>query len=80
METVVSVFNQLKRRIVKTSMVKSTITLYSFRHTFATRCAQQHMPAKPLQYIMGHRDIKTTLQFYVDVTDQDLSQSLDYLS
>lgn len=39
------------------------------RHTFATRCIESGMPANVLSKIMGHADIRTTLEIYCDVFD-----------
>ena len=44
------------------------------RHTFATN--MQYLPPKTLQYILGHGNISTTMNNYVDVkpSDEQLSQ------
>lgn len=53
------------------------------RHTFATRCIEAGMPANVLSKIMGHADIRTTLEVYCDVFDnyekQHASRTYDYL-
>lgn len=54
------------------------------RHTFATRCIEAGMPANVLSKIMGHADIRTTLEVYCDVFDnyekQHANRTYDYLS
>lgn len=55
------------------------ISLYDFRHTFATRSARI-LPAKTLQYLMGHSDISVTLKYYVGLEDQDIQTALDILN
>lgn len=40
---------------------------HQLRHTFATRNIEAGMPAVVLQKIMGHADLKTTLEIYCDV-------------
>lgn len=45
------------------------ITLYDFRHTFATRMAERGMPHVMLKSIMGHSDITVTLSYYTEVTE-----------
>ncbi len=35
------------------------------RHSFATRCVEQGMDAKTLSEILGHSNVRTTLQLYV---------------
>ncbi|MCC8129081.1 MAG: site-specific integrase [Clostridiales bacterium] len=41
------------------------LTFHTLRHTFATRCVETGMDAKSLSEILGHSDVKTTLQRYV---------------
>ena len=48
----------------------SNVNQHMLRHTFATRCIEAGVPAKVLQKVMGHADIKTTLQTYTDVFDK----------
>lgn len=54
-------------------------SLYDFRHTFATRMAESGMPLKTLQAIMGHKNVSTTMQFYVDVTPKMLEEAIDFM-
>ena len=42
---------------------------HSLRHTFATRMVEQNVNIKVLQDVLGHKDIKTTLDIYTDVTN-----------
>ena len=44
---------------------------HAFRHTVATRAALAGMPVHLLKRIMGHANIKTTLEYYTHVTDGD---------
>ncbi len=59
------------------------VNQHMLRHTFATRCIESGMPANVLQKIMGHHDLKTTLNVYCDVfanyEKQHSSQTYDYL-
>ena len=38
---------------------------HSLRHTFATRCIEAGVDVKTLSEILGHSDVKTTLNRYV---------------
>ena len=54
------------RRVVETYGIKDDsipgdLTLHSLRHTYATRCIESGMPPKVLQNLLGHTDIKVTL-------------------
>ena len=55
---------------------KGDISLHSLRHTYATRCIESGMPPKVLQKLMGHSDIKVTLDTYADVFDNFQSESV----
>ncbi len=46
--------------------VKGKVSLHSLRHTFATRCIEAGMQAKVLQHLLGHSDIRITLNTYCD--------------
>ena len=41
------------------------IHFHTLRHTFATRCVEHGIDAKTISEILGHANIKTTLQLYV---------------
>lgn len=45
----------------------------SLRHTFTTRLVEQNVNIKVVQDVLGHKDVKTTLDVYADVT-KDLKQ------
>lgn len=77
-----SVVNTEFRRIVnkyniQDKTVKGDLSLHSLRHTYATRCIESGMPPKVLQHLMGHSDIKVTLDTYADVFDNFQSVSVE---
>lgn len=43
----------------------SGVTFHTLRHTFATRCIEAGFDVKTLSEILGHSDVKTTLNRYV---------------
>lgn len=40
------------------------------RHTFATRLCEQGVNIKVIQAVLGHKDFQTTMNIYVDVTNE----------
>lgn len=60
------------------------VNQHMLRHTFATRCIEAGMPANVLSKVMGHADIRTTLEIYCDVFDnyekQHSNRTYDYLN
>jgi integrase len=50
------------------------VTFHTLRHTFATRCVECGFDIKSLSEILGHADVKTTLNKYVH-SSMELKQS-----
>ena len=59
----------LKAACKKVGIPKAT--MHTLRHTFATRCIEGGMKPKTLQMILGHANIKTTMDLYVHVTEDE---------
>lgn len=74
----------LKVYNIKDDSVRGDLTLHSLRHTYATRCIESGMPPKVLQNLLGHTDIKVTLDTYSDVFDNFQNENVakvdEYLS
>ena len=51
-------------------------TTNTLRHTFATRLCSRSGDIKSVQYIMGHKDISTTLRYYADPTYEGVKKSM----
>lgn len=56
--------------------IKGTVSLHSLRHTFATRCIEAGMQPKVLQHILGHSDIRITLNTYCDAFENFQKENL----
>lgn len=74
-EDYASIFRRMARKYNKTHPNKklpSPFTAHSLRHTFCTKMAHSGMNPKSLQYIMGHKNISMTLNYYAH-TDSDMA-------
>ena len=54
----------LKKYDILDKSVQGAVSLHSLRHTYATRCIEAGMLPKVLQKLLGHTDIKITLNTY----------------
>ena len=50
--------------------------MHALRHTYATRAIESGVMPKVLQKMLGHSSIKTTMDRYVHVTDDSLSNAI----
>jgi integrase len=54
--------------------------MHSLRHTFATRCIEKGVQPKSLQKMLGHSTIQVTMDLYVHVTDEQLSDEIEKMN
>ena len=50
---------------------------HAFRDTFATKAIEAGMKPETLQYILGHADIKMTMNLYYHLTDDKKVQEMN---
>lgn len=78
--TTSQVNNALQRLLKKYDIVDTTVngkvTQHSLRHTYATRCIEAGMTAKVLQKLLGHTDIKITLNTYCDAFENFQNENI----
>lgn len=55
------------------------VTFHTLRHTFATRCVENGFDIKTLSEILGHSDVKTTLNRYVHSSYELKAQNMERL-
>lgn len=79
--------NSYYKRLIERYNIVDDVTKcnqHQLRHTYATRSIESGMPAKVLQYRLGHSDITITLNTYCDVfseyEDTYIDKTQDYLS
>ena len=53
-----------------------TLSPHIFRHTFCTNMANKGMNPKALKYIMGHKNIKITLDYYAHATSASAKEEM----
>ena len=54
-------------------------SVHQLRHTFCTRFCEHETNVKVIQEIMGHKDIKTTMNIYAEVTKEKKRQTMENL-
>lgn len=65
-----STINTVLKRICKQLELPKTISNHTLRHTFGTRCIESGMAPVVVQKLMGHKDIRVTLNTYTSVLNQ----------
>ena len=74
----------MKKYDIKDNNVKGNLSQHSLRHTYATRCIESNMPPKVLQTLLGHADIRITLDTYSNVFESFQAENVakvdNYLS
>ena len=65
-----STVNTVLKRICRQLNLSSKISNHTLRHTYGTRCIESGMTPIVVQKLMGHKDIRVTLNTYTSVLNQ----------
>lgn len=65
-----SVNDQMKRRLLGLHIYEDGLSTHSLRHTYATRCIESGMQPIVLSKLLGHSDIRITLNTYVKIFNE----------
>lgn len=72
--------NKILKRIVVEQLHVNDISTHSLRHTFGTRCIEAGMAPVVVQRLMGHNDIRVTLNTYTSVLQRFKEDELKKLT
>ena len=69
--------NQHLKRIMKDLCGITDVSTHTLRHTFGTRCIESGMAPVVVQRLMGHKDIRITLNTYTSVLNKFKESEID---
>lgn len=69
--TYTSVNKSFRRFLKRTGFDKHNIHFHSMRHTYATMLLEKNVNPKIVQFLLGHRSVKTTLDIYNNVVNSN---------
>jgi integrase len=75
-----SLRSMFRRFVAKHGLTDEGLTLYMFRHTFATMLLEEKVNPKIVSEMMGHSNIKTTLDIYSTVFKSVYAEAADTLN
>ena len=68
------------RKEKREAVILPDFSAHHLRHTFCTRLCEQETNLKVIQSIMGHKDIKTTMEIYAEATEEKKQESFERLA
>lgn len=69
--TYTSVNKSFRRFLKRTGFDKHNVHFHSMRHTYATMLLEKNVNPKIVQFLLGHRSVKTTLEIYNNVANNN---------
>lgn len=70
-------FNRNLRILKRKAGIKSDVTSYSIRHSFANLLKEQHVPIEMISELLGHRSIRTTQIYLRSFSLKELTKATD---
>ena len=67
-------------RLIQKAGIDKHITLHGLRHTFATRWVESGLDIRSLAEILGHSDIKMTLNTYTHSLPEQRKKNMDIMA
>ena len=61
-------------------MLLPDFSAHSLRHTFCTRLCERETNLKIIQSIMGHKDIRTTMDIYAEATEEKKQETFEHFA
>ena len=60
--------------------IATDLVLYCLRHTFGTDMQRKGVPVEVTKYLMGHEDISTTSNIYIDSGEPEALRAVSYIT
>lgn len=70
----------LKRMLIRAGCKVEDCGLHAIRHSFGSMLLSQHVDLKTISVLLGHKDIQTTANIYLDVSDDLAINSVELLN
>ena len=70
----------LKRMLIRAGCKVEDCGLHAIRHSFGSMLLSQHVDLKTISVLLGHKDIQTTANIYLDVSDDLAVNSVELLN
>lgn len=64
-------------RVKRAGYKEDAFWLHKFRATFATHCLHSGLDIKTVQYLLGHKDIESTMRYLAPVRNAELRGKVD---
>lgn len=67
-----------RNRIIEHALPQDIVP-YCLRHTYCTQLVEKQAPVKTVQYLMGHSDIRMTMEIYTHFTQSMVESARNYI-